>query len=457
MERPTFISVIGNRAFRFLWINQILIQLAFNTLNFTLIIWVFKLTDSNLAVSVLMISIYLPALIFGLLAGIFVDIADRKKIILTIDFLFALAFLFFIVIKKFYPLLLLNTFFVNSLGQFFMPIESSSIPMLVKRRQLLLANSLFSITLYGSFMIGFSLAGPILSIFGINAIFYLGFVCLSLAWLLSQNLPSIKISQGKKQESLHLLTNFSSIVKLATTETRQTLSAIRGKISVATSIGLLAGAQGVIGVLAVLISAYMERVLHIHATDASYVVMVPLGLGMISGAYFIGKFAHGIPRRAIVIPCLILVGILFMLVALVPTIAHLIQAADLPNHIRHPRFFFRAPSLSLIYALGAFLMGICAVGVIVPAQTVLQENTQEQIRGKIFGVVGVAMNLFAAVPVMLAGGLSDLFGETPIFLVMGMMIFATGLLALKPGFFFKENHLPYRMREFLGLGHWEEK
>ena len=98
-DRPTFASVILNRGFRFLWLNQILVQLAYNTLNFTLIVWVFKLTESALAVSFLVMAMYLPAVLFGIFAGVFVDITDRRKVIIVIDFLLALSFLLFILIK----------------------------------------------------------------------------------------------------------------------------------------------------------------------------------------------------------------------------------------------------------------------------------------------------------------------------------------------------------------------
>jgi len=64
-EKPTFASVVRNRGFRFLWLNQILVQLGDNIINFALIIWVFKLTDSTLAVSGLLLAIYLPVIFFG--------------------------------------------------------------------------------------------------------------------------------------------------------------------------------------------------------------------------------------------------------------------------------------------------------------------------------------------------------------------------------------------------------
>ncbi|MBI4039751.1 MFS transporter [Candidatus Daviesbacteria bacterium] len=452
--KVTFTSVVKNRGFRYLWLNQILVQLSYNTLNFALIIWVFKLTDSNLAVSLLLLTIYLPAFIFGVFAGVFADISDKRSIIRMIDILLAVSILMFVFIKGSYGLILLDTFLINALGQFFIPTESSSIPMLVKKGQLFLANSLFTLTLYGSFMVGFSIAGPMLNIYGINSIFYLGAVAMTVAFLLSQNLPNIKAVVVHKKYEQFAFSNFSYMVKLTVEETRSTLKYIRGKLNIMVSIGLLATLQGGIGVLAVIMPSYMERVLRIHATDASFVLMLPLGAGMMIGALLIGRWGYLLPRRKLVIPAIVVSGILLFLAGMTPVIAHLINAADLPARVPHPRFFFRAPSLSFLFGVGSFLLGVAAVAIIVPAQTIIQESTGEAIRGKIFSVLAVMMNLFAALPVLLAGVVADLFGVTPIFVFMGAMIFIIGLLALKPQFFFEEKHLPLSLREFLGLGHW---
>ncbi len=456
-DQPSFSTIIQNRGFRYLWINQVLVQLAYNTLNFALIIWVFKLTGSSFAVSALIISMYLPAVFFGPFAGVFVDIADRKRIIVAIDLILAVAFCAFLFIKGSFPLILINTFFINSLAQFFIPAEGSSIPMLVDRKQLLLANSLFSLTLYGSFMIGFSIAGPILNFFGINMAFLLGVAALLIAFAMAQSLPSIKSSRiHKKYQNFLSLNNLHNVLDITISETKETVSFIRSQITVLVSITVLAFSQGIIGILAVVVSPYMETVLHIHATDASYVLMIPLGLGMISGAYLIGRFAHNWPRRSVVVPGLIMAGVIFILVGFVPEIAEYFQSRELGGRIPHPRYFFRAPSLSAYFALGAYILGLCAVAIIIPSQTVLQENTNEKMRGKIFAVLAILMNVLSIIPVVLAGIIADIFGPSPIFIFMGGFILIAGLLAYKPSFFFQRHHLPFRAREFLGLGHWDK-
>ncbi|MDO8639105.1 MAG: MFS transporter [Candidatus Daviesbacteria bacterium] len=455
-EKIGFSSVIKNPGFRYLWFNQILVQLALNALNFTLIIWVYKLVNNNLAVSALMLTVYLPAIIFGIFAGVFVDIFDRRKIIILIDILIALSFVLFIFVKGSFVSVLILTFIVNTLAQFFMPSESSSIPMLVSKKQLYLANSLFSLTLYGAFMLGFTLGGPILNHFGINTMFILGAISLMIAFFMARKLPSIKInSNAKKLTKATPLRTFEALLNLTFKESRETFEFVRGKLRIAVAILLMSGVQGIIAVLAVVISAYMEKVLLIHATDSSYIVMLPLGLGMISGVLVVGRWFHKFSRRGVVVPAILGGGILLFIVGVMPVVAHFFQAADLPAYLTKPRYFFKAPSLSTLFAIIAFWVGVCTVSIIIPCQTVLQENTTFKNRGKIFAVLAMVMTSFSAIMAVLAGFLSDIFGVTPLLMFLGILIMVIGYLAMHPQIFLRENWLPFSVKEFLGLGHWE--
>lgn len=455
-DKPTFASVIKNSGFRSLWINQILVQLAYNTLNFALIIWVFKITGSSLAVSVLMLAIYTPSMIFGVFAGVFVDAIDKRKIILLVDIFLSLAFFWFVFIKKSYPLILLNTFFINSLAQFFMPSESSSIPLLVPKNQLFLANSLFSLTLYASLMVGFSFGGPILNTFGLNAIFFLGSLLLLVAFLFSQSLPAIK--SASTVFKLYKLTSdeLGQMLKLSLAEIGETFRFIKKRLNITVAIILMSAVQGVVGVLAVMLPSYLEKALLIHASDASYFVMLPTGLGMVIGALLAGKLFHRLPRRSVVIPAIISAGVLFILIGFTPFLARNFRLTELSQHVIRPRYFFRAPSLSSILAILAFLLGFATASIIIPCQTVIQENTDEKNRGKIFATLGAIMTAVSALPIVLAGGLSDLFGVTPIFISLGIIVVAAGFLTRRPSLIFGEDQIPVKVKEFLGEGHWAD-
>ncbi len=455
-ERPSFASVTANRGFLNLWINQILVQLSFNALNFALIIWVFKLTDSNTAVSALLFSIFFPAVILGLFTGVWVDIIDRRKIIIYIDFFLSILFFSLIFLKGSYPAILIITFLVNALGQLYASAEASAIPIIVKKSELLTANSLFSATLYSAFLIGFGLAGPLINHLGINFVFALGGVILMIAFLLSLMFPSIKSvpdANGKRLISALADKHYSEIKQIVISEILQTIKLIRGKLAVLTSIMILAGVQMVTGILAVLLPGFLEKSLQIKATDASYILVIPLGLGIVSGGIVLGRLGSNFIKRKLVTRGILFAGLLFFLVGIAPLVSPAIR------YFRHPRpvaFFYQLP-LSKILVVGSFLLGIAMISILVPSQTALQENTPKEDRGKVFSVLGAAMSGLALIPVLVSGVLADIFGTTAIFIGLGLLIMLIGLFGLNPSLFFRKKSLPYRVREFLGLGHWEGK
>lgn len=455
-KRSSFHSVIKNSGFVNLWINQILVQLTYNSLNFALIIWVFRLTNSNTAVAALLFAVYLPAVIFGLVAGILVDSIDRRKIILFIDLFLCMSVTSLIFLKNSYPSILIVTFIVNTLAQFYAPTEASALPLIVKKGQFLEANSLFSTTLFATLLVGFGLAGPIIALWGIDFVFAGGAILLLVAFLLASRFPPIvsPIDPQAKQ----LLHSFQKadwplLKKVVRGEIRQTTNLIKHNLLISLSLFILSGVQAVIGVLAVLVPSFLERVLQISATDASYVLIAPLGIGLILGALVVGRLGKIIARRKLVGRSIIGVGILFLSVGIAPLVSPAVQYFPHPK----PLAFITQPSLSVVMAVGAFLTGLAMASIVIPSQTVLQENTPEHDRGKVFAVLGILMSAVSIIPVVFAGVMSDIFGPMPIFIGLGGSIGIVGLLMIKPDFFFNEEHLSFRWREFLGLGHWKRR
>lgn len=455
-QETSFISVLKNPGFLNLWINQILVQLAYNSLNFTLILWVFQLTNSNTAVSALMLSIYTPAVLFGMIAGVIVDINDRKKIILIINFLLVLCFGSLIFLKQYYLAVLAIAFIVNTMAQFYTPAESSAIPLLVKKDQLLIANSLFSITLFSTFLIGFGLAGPLIALFGINAAFGLQAFLLAVAFCLATFFPSITSRLDEESKSiLAAIKNghYSILANLTFREIWTTLKLVSKRLPILVSIFILAGVQVMIGIIAVLLPAFLERTIRIQATDASYVMVLPLGLGMITGGLLVGKKGYLWAKRRIVGTAIAVAGVLFLVGGLAPLIS---PAIDYFPYQR-PLPFFTQPPLALILAIGAYILGICLVSILVPSQTVIQEDSPEEDRGKIFAVLAVCMAAFSLLPVLFVGLVTDLVGTTPIFIMMGSLISFVGVLALKPNIFLSEKRVSENLKNFLGAGHWASK
>ena len=116
-----------------------------------------------------------PTLIFGLIAGVFVDRYDRKTImIVTVVIQAALvASIPFLITEGdsvfwLYVIVLLS----SSVRQFFDPANDAVLPEVASDEELAAANSLMAIAQFGSTAIGFALAG-LLAQFSVELVFFI--------------------------------------------------------------------------------------------------------------------------------------------------------------------------------------------------------------------------------------------------------------------------------------------
>lgn len=88
-EQITFLHILRNSGFRNLWLGQVVSQMGdyFAFLATMVIVSGFSTNQeqTTLAVSGMMIAFTLPRLLFGMLAGVFVDRWDRRRTMLVSD------------------------------------------------------------------------------------------------------------------------------------------------------------------------------------------------------------------------------------------------------------------------------------------------------------------------------------------------------------------------------------
>jgi MFS family permease len=82
--------------------------------------------------------------------------------------------------------------------------------------------------------------------------------------------------------------------------------------------------------------------------------------------------------------------------------------------------------------VGAALLGI-------PAQTTIQEDTPEHLRGKVFGLQNNLVNIALSLPLVLAGALVGSMGLKPVLWLLALMLFAGALLE-RPWLIKSNNH-----------------
>ena len=171
--------------------SQILTQVGGNMVLFGLTVEVFSLTDSSTSVSILLLTFLVPAVVFGAIAGVFVDRYDRRWILIGTNVARGALFLSLVFLPDQLWLIYVVTALVATLTTFFAPAEAAMIPLVVKREQLMTANGLFIFALQASFVLGFAVLGPLAqNILGTQALIVIVAGAYGLAGLMCWILPA---------------------------------------------------------------------------------------------------------------------------------------------------------------------------------------------------------------------------------------------------------------------------
>ena len=129
-EASGYQALLNNRPFLFLWAGQIFSQVADKVL---LVMSISLLTSYHVnkdyaaaSSSYLMIATTIPAIVFGVAAGIYVDRHSKKKIMVVTDVVRALLILALPILPKEFPILLAIVFMISIFSQAFTPAEQSA-------------------------------------------------------------------------------------------------------------------------------------------------------------------------------------------------------------------------------------------------------------------------------------------------------------------------------------------
>ncbi len=151
------------RDFRLLWTGQAVSNFGDALTNLALLLTAQRLTGSTAAVATTAIAVALPSLLFGMVAGAYVDRWNRKRVMIVSD-LFRTSFvlLFLLVTTPDRMWLLYTVAFIQAaLGTFFTPAKSAFLPRIVGAEHLLAANSISQMTQIVLGLLGTAVAGLI--------------------------------------------------------------------------------------------------------------------------------------------------------------------------------------------------------------------------------------------------------------------------------------------------------
>ena len=398
----TFAAVVKNRDFFTLWMAQILSQTAQNGIHFVQIILIETLTSSTAHMAVMILSFSLPAVIFSSVAGIAVDRLSNKRVMLASNAIRVLTVATYIVVLdrlEGWSLLLVIyavTFLSSAVGQFFAPAEATTIPLLVGEERLLTANSLFNLTLVGTQVIGLVIVAPLsVKVLGIKG----SFATVALMYLLA----TVLLSQIPRDKPRLVVEAGASMLKTAWEELREGWRYVAGKRSILIALSQLTMTTSLLMMMAMLAPGYATRVLGMRPEDAIF-VFAPAGIGMLATTFLVGRFGYRFRREVMSsLGFSVMVATFFGLG---------LAGFDLA-------LWSVIPKVPAIMAVSMTLGAEIAL-VVIPSETLLQEKSPPELRGRVIAVYFLMANL-VAIPVMLAvGTVADQIGIPQV--IMGVAL-----------------------------------
>ena len=411
------LRAFSERSFLYLWIGEVFTQVSTNLFNFLLILIVYNLTHSNTAVSGIVLSFTVPAIFFGSIAGVYVDRWNKKYVLIITNTIRAfLLILVAFTLNNVFMLYIISILF-TVLAQFFIPAESPIIPQVVRKELLLHANALFGLAIFGSILIAYVLSGPLLillqpfkTILFLAAMLFIGAIFIS---FIKPNRTKLSIRNQKKSQKLNFLTDI-----------KQTLSFMKHTRSISHSLFLLALSQILILILATVAPGYASQILGIQVQEFPIIFVTPAAIGMIVGSIILINIFHNHPKEKIITSGIFISGIAMLLLPFGSKVASHEIVHVINSYLPHA---FSITIFHIVVVL-AFLLGLANSLVFIPANTRIQENTSEEIRGKIYGFLNTFIGILSLIPIILVGGLSDLIGVGSVITGIGICLIIFGFI-----------------------------
>ena len=376
-----FHALLKNRPFLALWSGQVLSQVA-DKVFFILLISLLETYPPlpgfhNSMRSAIMIAFTLPAMLFGSAAGIFVDRFSKKQILVGSNLVRGLLTFAIPALPKEFLILLVITFAISTVTQFFAPAEQSAIPLLVRRENLLSANALFTTTMMGALIVGFAVGEPLLSLSKTWGGKYGQEIFVGGLYLLAAGV--IQLIAFKAEETL--VASTASVDPWS--DFKEGLRYLQKNRLIWNAILQLTVLYSVFAALTVL-SIDLAADIGLKAKQFGF-LLAASGVGMVFGAAILGHWGDRFQNKP-----LPLIGFLSMGFVL----GMFSFTKNLPLGL----------GLSALLGLGASLIGV-------PMQTLIQEQTPESMRGKVFGFQNNVVNIALSAPLAITGPLTDAAGK----------------------------------------------
>ncbi len=340
----------------------------------------FRLHATPQQVTGIQIAYLLPIALISVISGVFVDRWSVKTTLVTSDFIRAGLCLFLLMVHSIYGFYAVLAA-ISVISSFFSPAQGVAIRFAVPFHGIRSANALMQQVMFIMRIIGPSIAILLVGAFGAKICYWLdsasfiasGTLIASLSLILPRTTPP-PAADGQPA-----VTQETGIPRILA-DMKEGAGFIFHHAGLLFVIVALAAGMFVMGCFGPLIAVYVRDVLH-ELTKTYSIVSAMIGFGLLIGVNALNAFAKRMSNTLQVYLGLggIALGCLFL--AAIPTVATTI--------------------------LGCFLIGFSAAGIIVPSQTLVQQETPAELMGRVGSTLLSAIFTAQILGLVLSGILAE--------------------------------------------------
>jgi MFS family permease len=377
-----------------LWLGQIVSNLG-DMLNYVaLVVLVFRLSHSGLAVSALVVTEIVPTLLLGPVAGVLIDRFDRKRLLIAVDLARAGLVVILAVTHVLWVVYALAALLAVG-STLFNPALQAFIPVLLDDKERLAANSLAWSSGRLVQIVGASLAGGLIGWAGTTTpAFLANAASFAFSAAMISHLPVLPRERLPQSGGLRSWLG----------DAQQGLLYARQDPFVARLVPVQALTSLAVGATSALLVVLATRHLHLDAQGFGW-LLAAIGAGALIGPFFSNWLTGSryLDVRLLFIPYLIR------------------GAGDIALGL----------VASLPWALGIlFVYGVNTSTGMVAAQSILQTVIPDRVRGRVFTLLDVTWAAMRLVSLALGGLVVDRVGISVVYIVGGSLLALAGVLGL---------------------------
>src|SRR5919202_5070386 len=392
-SRVPYLRVIRSPRYFPLWLGQIVSNLG-DTLNYVaLVVLVFRLSHSGLAVSALVVTEIVPTLLLGPVAGVLIDRFDRKHLLIAVDLARAGLVLILAVTHVLWAVYALAALLAVG-STLFNPALQALIPVLLDDKERLAANSLAWSSGRLVQIVGASLAGGLIAWAGTTPAFLANAASFAFSAAMIARLTALPRERVPRSGGMRSWLR----------DAREGLTYARRDPFVARLVPVQALTSLAVGATSALLVVLATRHLHLEAQGFGW-LLAAIGAGALIGPFLSNWLTGGryLDIRLLFIPYVIR------------------GAGDIAQGL----------VVGLPWALVIlFVYGLNTSTGMVGTQSILQTVIPDRVRGRVFTLLDVTWAAMRLLSLALGGLVADRVGIAAVYIAGGSLLALAGVLGL---------------------------